>query len=139
MSSSQIAAGLAQWHQCVAEKDLAKLDELLAENVIFRSPFLWKPKPGKALLKLVLNAASAVFEDFRYHRELTDGTSWALEFSARVGEYSLKGVDLIRFNAAGQIEEFEVLVRPAKGLRALAEAMGRKMTEQGVYEQFING
>lgn len=85
------------------------------------------------------SAASQVFEDFTYHREMTDGSSWALEFSARVGEFQLKGVDIIRFNAEGKIEEFEVMVRPAKGLQALAEAMGKQMSAQGQYERFING
>ncbi len=138
-----IAEGLARWHQCVASRDLteglAALDQLLADNVVFRSPFLWKPKAGKELITIVLNAAARVFEDFKYHRELTDGTSWALEFSAHIGDISLKGVDLIRFNAEGRIEEFEVMVRPAKGLQALAEAMAKEMTAQGQYEKFING
>ena len=80
-----------------------------------------------------------MFEDFQYHRELTDGTTWALEFSARIGAVSLKGVDLIRFNEAGLITEFEVLVRPAKGLQALAEAMSKQLAAQGDYERFISG
>lgn len=118
---------------------MTTLDQILADNVVFRSPFLWKPKAGKELITIVLSAASQVFEDFTYHREMTDGSSWTLEFSARVGEMSLKGVDLIRFNDEGKIEEFEVMVRPAKGLQALAEAMARQMAAQGQYEKFING
>src|SRR2546421_3889923 len=101
MTSPQIAAGLARWHECVANSEMTALDELLADNVVFRSPFLWKPKGGREVLKIVLSTAAQVFQDFTYHRELSDGTSYALEFSARVGEFSLKGVDLIRFNADG--------------------------------------
>ena len=139
MTSPEITTALARWHECVATGDMNKLDALAADNVVFRSPVLWKPKPGKALLKIVLGAASQVFEDFAYHRQMTDGTSWTLEFSAHIGAVELKGVDIIRFNAAGQIEEFEVLVRPAKGLQALGEAMARKMMEQGTWEQFSQG
>ena len=134
-----IAESLAHFHQCVAGKDMTTLDGILADNVVFHSPFLWKPKAGKELITIVLTAASQVFEDFEYHREMTDGATWALEFSARVGEMSLKGVDIIRFNAEGRIEDFEVMVRPAKGLQALAEAMAKQMTAQGQYERFING
>jgi hypothetical protein len=136
---SPITESLARFHQCVADKDMIALDGILADNVVFHSPFLWKPKAGKELITIVLTAASQVFEDFEYHREMTDGSSWVLEFSARVGEMSLKGVDIIRFNAEGEIEEFEVMVRPAKGLQALAEAMAKQMTAQGQYERFING
>lgn len=139
MTSPEIETGLARWHECVATGDMNKLDELTADNVVFRSPFLWKPKPGGAILKIVLSAASQVFEDFTYHRQMTDGTSWTLEFSAHIGPVELKGVDIIRFNAEGKIEEFEVLIRPAKGLQALGEAMARKMMEQGTWEQFSQG
>lgn len=138
-TSPPITAALARWHKCVVSGDRAALSELLADEIIFRSPFLWKPKVGKELALIVLGAASQVFEDFTYHREMTDGASWTLEFSARVGEFSLKGVDIIRFNDDGKIAELEVMVRPAKGLHALAEAMGRQMAAQGQYEQFING
>ncbi|MFN0121322.1 MAG: nuclear transport factor 2 family protein [Blastocatellia bacterium] len=135
-TSDSINASLARWHACVASQDMNALREILADDVIFRSPFLWKPKPGPDLAVMVLRAASRVFEDFAYHREMTDGTSWTLEFSAHIGEISLKGVDLIRFNEAGKIAEFEVMIRPAKGLQALAEAMAKQLMAQGDWETF---
>jgi hypothetical protein len=55
-----------------------------------------------------------------------------LEFSAKVGDFSLKGIDIIRFGADGRIVEFEVMVRPFKGLTALAEAMQKQLAAQGV-------
>ncbi len=117
---------------------MTALDDIIADDAVFHSPFLWKPKGGREMIKIALSAASQVFEDFKYHREMTDGSTWTLEFSARVGEMSLKGVDIIRFNRDGRIEDFEVMVRPAKGLQALAEAMARQLTAQGQYEKFIN-
>lgn len=122
---------LANWHECVKTQDMNAMRELLADEACFHSPFLWKPKAGKALTASYLTAASKVLEDFHYHREMTDGTSWTLEFSARVGEFSLKGVDIIRFNEEGKIIEFEVMIRPFKGLTALAEAMQRQLAAQG--------
>jgi hypothetical protein len=46
-----------------------------------------------------------VFEDFTYHRQLAsdDGLNVVLEFSARVGDKQLKGIDLVRFDEAGKI------------------------------------
>ncbi len=49
------------------------------------------------------------------------------EFSARVGDKQLKGIDLIRFDAEGRIVDFEVTIRPLSGLRALGEAMGQRI------------
>ncbi len=70
-----------------------------------------------------------VFEDFRYHRELASaqGSDVVLEFSARVGERELKGIDMIRFDEAGKIVEFEVMIRPMSGLQALGDEMKRRL------------
>jgi 2,4-dienoyl-CoA reductase (NADPH2) len=50
-----------------------------------------------------------------------------LEFSARVGEKRLKGVDIIAFDTDGKIVDFEVMVRPANGLQALGEQVGVRL------------
>lgn len=136
-TEDKFRAGIAQWHAFFQTQDDAIFADLVADDVIFRSPFLWKPKHGKNTLRIVLSAAAQVFEDFAYHRELTDGSSVVLEFSAHVGAIELKGIDLIRFNADGKIIEFEVMVRPFKGLQALAEAMGNQFKAQGNYETFL--
>ena len=77
----------------------------------------------------LLNTVLQVFEDFVYHRELVsaDGLNVVLEFSAKVGGRELKGIDMIRFDEAGKIVEFEVMVRPMSGLAALGEEMGRRL------------
>lgn len=123
---------LAEWHRVVFEQDYPALHTLLAPDMRFRSPFFWKAKEGPAIAGAILQAATAVFRDFAYHREWLDGNDWALEFSAKVGDLSVKGIDLIRWNEAGQIVEFEVLVRPANGLQALGMAMAAKLAEMGV-------
>ena len=87
---------LAEWHRVVFERDHAGLDALLAADVRFRSPFFWKAKEGPAIAGAILAAATAVFNDFAYHRDWVDGNDLALEFSAKVGDLSVKGIDLIR-------------------------------------------
>ena len=85
--------------------------------------------PGAPVVNLILNTVLQVFEDFAYHRELVsaDGLNVVLEFSAKVGGRELKGIDIIRFDEAGKIVEFEVMVRPMSGLAALGEEMGRRL------------
>lgn len=128
MSRSKSLTHLDRWHQIVSKRDLQELQAMLDENVVFYSPFLWKPYRGRQAVWLILSTVSEVFEDFTYQRELVDGNDWALEFSARVGELSVKGIDLIRINDQGLIIEFEVFIRPANGLQALGEAMSRRLT-----------
>ncbi|MHA6890320.1 nuclear transport factor 2 family protein [Ralstonia pseudosolanacearum] len=125
-------ATLEAWHVMLASCDMGALDTLFAEDVVFRSPVAHTPYPGRNAAALLLRTVATVFEDFRYHRGFAtdDGASVVLEFSAAVAGKSLKGVDLIRFDADGKIIEFEVMVRPATGLQALGAAMGAKLGDQ---------
>lgn len=118
---------LEQWHHIVFERDLEALSAVLAEDVVFRSPFVWKPTHGRMPTFIILSTVIDVFQDFAYHRELVDGDNWALEFSARVSDLSLKGIDLIRWNEARQIVEFEVFVRPYNALQALGQQMQQRL------------
>ncbi len=126
----QVAISLDHWHQMIAEGDLRSLSQLLAADAVFRSPMAHTAYPGGKGASMILNTVLQVFEDFAYHRELAsaDGLSVVLEFSARVGEHELKGIDMIRFDEAGKIVEFEVIVRPMSGLQALGEEMSQRLT-----------
>ena len=119
---------LAQWYAMIAKDDLSNLASIVAEKAIFRSPMAYPPYPTRDVVCLVLQTAASVFEDFVYHREFVAGPNdIVLEFSARVGSKQLKGVDIIRFDEAGRIAEFEVMVRPANALMALGHAMGARI------------
>jgi hypothetical protein len=118
------AKSLAKWHDMVAKLDLADLEMIVADNAVFRSPVANNPYPGQKVVCVVLRGAMKVFQDFEYHRELFDAdNSVCLEFAARVGGKTLKGVDLVKFGEDGKIVEFEVMVRPGTGVMALGEAM----------------
>lgn len=123
------AATLAEWHGLIARRDLSGLPRLLHPDAVFRSPMAHKPYAGAPAVSMILNTVLTVFEDFAYHRQLAsaDGRSVVLEFSARVGERELKGIDMIRFDDDGRIVDFEVMVRPMSGLQALGEEMGRRL------------
>lgn len=124
-----IEAQVEKWHRFVVEQDGQILDALLAEEVVFRSPFLWKPKEGKAVTIQYLSAAVRVFKNFEYLREFVQDNAAALEFKAQVGELTVKGIDLIQFDQDGQIIDFEVMIRPASGLQALGAAMAKQLAE----------
>lgn len=123
------AASLEKWHAMVASKDLAALDAIVHPNAVFRSPMAFKPYQSAQAVTLLLRTVLTVFEDFTYHRQLAspDGLSVVLEFSARVGDKQLKGIDLVQFDAEGFIVDFEVMIRPMSGLAALGAEMGAKL------------
>lgn len=124
--SPAVATSLSRWHHMIASRDFTGLLDMTRPDVIFRSPAVYKPYHSAPVLNLILNTVMQVFEDFTYHREFAsaDGLSVVLEFSARVGDRELKGIDMIRFDAEGRIAEFEVMIRPLSGLQALAGEMG---------------
>lgn len=127
-----VAASLAAWHEMVASKNLDDLASIVHPDAVFRSPMAFSPYRSAQALILVLKTVTGVFEDFTYHRQLAsdDGLNVVLEFSARVGERQLKGVDIVRFDERGQIVEFEVMVRPFSGLQALGQEMGARLGQQ---------
>src|SRR4051812_6174891 len=129
MPSSNVAASLATWHAMVAARDVTKLASIVHPDAVFRSPMAHAPYKSAAALTLVLGTVIQVFEDFVYHRELftDDGHSVVLEFSARIGDRQVKGIDLIRFDEAGKIVELEVMVRPMSGLQALGAEMAKRL------------
>ncbi|OTG76517.1 hypothetical protein B9T26_01515 [Acinetobacter sp. ANC 4169] len=129
MALTMTQAAVQRWHTMLQTGDMSILNELLAEDVVFRSPVAYNPYPGKQVVFFILSNVIQIFENFTYHREFytEDGLNVVLEFSANVGEKKLKGIDMIRFNEQGQIIDFEVMLRPKSGLEALAAQMGQRM------------
>ena len=128
---------MKDFRAAVEAGDFAALGELLAEDVVFRSPVAFKPYEGRPIVAAILRGVGRVFEDFRYVRELADpstgsgsgATGSALVFETVVDGVSVNGIDLIRTNEAGLISELTVMVRPLSGANALAEAMGQQFPQ----------
>lgn len=117
----------------VEAEDPEAVTDALADDVVFRSPAVFKPYEGKQIVAAILvQGAMQVFEDFRYRDHLEQDDTAVLLFSARVGDRQLDGMDVLRFDAEGKVRELMVMVRPLSGLNALAEAMGRRFEEAGL-------
>lgn len=120
-----LANPLAQWHQAVKSKNMNDLEAILAEEVTFHSPVVFKPIQGKEMTKLYLGAASVVLgnEHFKYVREVIEGNHAVLEFTTVIDGIYINGVDLIEWNEAGKISDFKVMIRPLKAVNKLHEMM----------------
>ena len=131
MSYINTKPAIQKWHDMIATRDMSILSELLADDVVFRSPVAFNPYPGKPVVFFILSNVIQIFENFTYHREFytEDGLNVVLEFSANIGDKKLKGIDMIRFNEEGQMVDFEVMIRPKSGIEALATLMGQRMAQ----------
>jgi len=116
---------LDAWHQVVEERNAAGLDALLADEVVFYSPVVYTPQVGKPITALYLAAALHVFgnDTFRYVREVRGEHDAVLEFLVEIDGVSVNGVDMIRWNDAGRITEFKVMLRPLKAVNLIHEKM----------------
>jgi len=120
-------AFLARWHPIVRDKDLPALAAILADDITMGAPPYWSKLDGKDLVAHLLGIIIGTIEDFTYHREWVAGAEIALEFHGHVGDDQLQGIDLITLNAAGQIRNLDVLIRPINSLLALRDIVAPKM------------
>jgi ketosteroid isomerase-like protein len=122
---------MKQFRAAVEAGDFAALGDLLAEDVVFRSPVAFRPYEGRPIVAAILRGVGRVFTDFRYVRELVDddGRGSALVFETVVDGVSVNGIDLIRTDDAGLISELTVMVRPLSAANALAQAMGAQFDQ----------
>jgi hypothetical protein len=112
-------------------KDFVAAEDIFTEDVVFRSPVVFKPYEGRPALLVLLGAVVQVFEDFHYLEQVETGDTAVLMFEARVGEREVQGVDILRFDADGRISEMFVMVRPMSGMNALAERMRELLEAAG--------
>jgi len=114
------------WHQLVASKDEARLDDILADDVVFHSPVVHTPQEGKPITKLYLTAAMHVLNNtsFKYVREIVSGNHAVLEFLTEIDGITVNGVDMITCGDDGRITDFKVMLRPLKAINLIHRMMG---------------
>jgi SnoaL-like domain len=107
---------LEVWHRLVRNQDSSGLSALLADDAVFHTP-----QRGKRLAAGYLEAALQVFfnPSFRYVREIVGDSDAMLEFETEIDGILVNGVDLIRWNDAGQIVDFKVMIRPLKAINLI--------------------
>ena len=116
---------IAHWHRLLKARDVRGLDDLLADDVVFHSPVVHRPQVGKAITIRYLAAAFHVFggPTFRYVRQVVGGRDAVLEFELELDGLHVNGVDMIRWNEAGKIVDFKVMLRPLKAVNLIHQKM----------------
>jgi hypothetical protein len=119
----------ARWEQIAESGDFDLLDALLADDVIFESPIVHTPQVGRAITKTYLIAAVKVLKgpESRFVNRWFGERSAVLELESKVDGLTVNGVDIIGWNAKGQIDRFKVMIRPLQAINALHRAMGRQL------------
>ncbi|MDR7252485.1 hypothetical protein J2X46_001461 [Nocardioides sp. BE266] len=122
------AEALARWHAVVESRDAAGLPALIAEDAVFRSPAVHAPQEGRDTVVGYLTAAFTVLgPELTYEREWLGEDSAVLQFRTVVGGFDVSGIDMITWDADGQIVDFTVMVRPMRALEAVIQHMGAEL------------
>ena len=131
-------SAVEKWYEVMKSNDMDKLDDLLAEEVIFYSPVVYTPQKGKDITKMYLMAAGGVFGEgtkdsmsdsnksqskFKYIKEIIGEKSALLEFESEMDGIYVNGVDVISWNDEGKITEFKVIIRPLQAVNMLHQKM----------------
>ncbi len=126
-----VPAPVAAWHRIAATRDPAGLADLLADDVVFRSPAVHTPQEGKELTTAYLSAAVVVLgPTLVYRRQWYAERNAVLEFDAELDGLTVHGIDMMQWNDDGKLVEFTVMVRPFKGLNKLIELMAAELFKE---------
>lgn len=119
------------WHALAKARNPRALAALLADDVVFHSPVVHTPQRGKLLASQYLGAALMILgnDSFRYVREIRGERDALLEFELELEGVAVNGVDLIRWNDAGQIDDFKVMIRPLKAIQAVQQKMAELLAQ----------
>ena len=123
---------IAVWHQVAKNRNIEGLYDLLDDNAVFHSPVVHSPQVGKQITGKYLSAAFTVFfnDSFTYVREVHGQGQAVLEFEVELQGILVNGVDMIRWNDAGLITEFKVMIRPLKAVSLIHQNMAAMLESQ---------
>lgn len=127
----------AGFRAAVEERNVDRVPELFHEDVVFRSPVVFKPYEGRDQVLKVLRAAEHVLgigDKFHYVHQLEDPDERVaiLEFATEVDGKQVEGIDKLTFDYDGLITELKVMLRPASALQAVGARMAEEFPRVGL-------
>jgi len=124
-----LADFLKEWHRLVAEKDLGALHSVLVDDVSIGAPPYWNRLEGRDLVHHLLGQVISSIDDFTYHRQWEQGSELALEFTGKVNDLDLQGIDLITLDGELRVAKLDVLMRPVNAVIELRGIIAPRMAE----------
>jgi len=128
---------LDRWYAQVKARDHRALFDLLHPDAVFESPVVFTPQRGREIVFAYLSSADRVLggPSFRYTGEWIGPDSAVLEFEAEVEGTRINGVDMIRWDAAGRIVHFKVMVRPLRAVNLVHRLMGEMLAARAAEDR----
>jgi hypothetical protein len=123
--------GRSPFRVAAESKDIDAAITALAPDVTFRSPAVFAPYTGRDTVGEVLRVVGRVLlPNLAYEWQLREGDREALGFNSLIGDRAVEGIDVLRYDEAGQVVELVVMIRPLSALIALRDGV-RAELERG--------
>ena len=124
---SEIVNGAELFRAAAEAKDVDAALAALSAGVVLHSPITHRPVRKRSEIRFLLEALVEIFENFRYTDQLDGDGVTALVFRTTVGGREVEGLDLMRLDDDGLVEDLTVMLRPKSGMDAVLERVGRKL------------
>ena len=118
---------ISKMQEIVAKGDEQAIKKILSPNVQFKPPTYYKTWTGRDPVAAIHGHVGKIFQEFTYTRIMGQDQNWALEFSCKIGDLDIVGVDLITLGEDGLIDILEVTMRPLKSISKLREAINSRV------------
>jgi hypothetical protein len=110
------------FRQAVEALDLDATVATFSPSIVLRSPVRDEPLEGRQAVGGLFAILFRVFEDLRFVGTYTSSDdAEVLHFLWRLGDKEGEGVDMLRFDEDGLIEDYRVMVRPLSAVAALRD------------------
>jgi ketosteroid isomerase-like protein len=106
----------AAYYAAVQAKDVEAVLAQMTDAIRLHSPTKMKPFEGKDIVRFLFGHLLVVLEEFTFTTIVEQDDTAVLFFHCRIGGREAEGCDVLTFNAAGQIEDFKVLIRALRAV-----------------------
>ena len=118
----------------VEARDLEALIKTLAPDVILHSPLISEAFHGREKVGHIFRSLAEDYlftDDFRYTAELAEGDTVVLAFKGKLNGVDVEGIDLLKVDAAGEVRDVTVFLRPLPGTAAVAKHLAPRVAGNG--------
>jgi hypothetical protein len=116
------------WTEAFAKKSASAFAEAFAEDVVLEATALTAALHGRSSIKIVMEAASKIYESLIFTHDAVNGPRHYLEWEATAfGGEELAGVTILTKNDAGEIARVGIHHRPLQGALRFSAELGRRL------------
>lgn len=112
-------------------RDFDAMAELLSPDVVVVSPITSRFRfEGRDEVRALLRDVRETLDDLAYVQRLGTEEVATMRFRATLRGREIEGVDVVRFDSEGRIDEMTVFVRPLPAIATLAAALAPRVARR---------